>query len=502
MKQFHSFFVPGSRSPGRDRSAPAARADRAPVFEPLEARLLLSHGQPHHPLTDHIHADLAILIEGQQVEIPAHLGVDQGGIVSFVHTHSADNRLHIHPINGQVAPRYTSVGDVFETWRTNAGVARNRPDAIFNERQIFDRLVDEHYVLQMQVNGSLSDAFGDYLISDGDDIVIRFDQIQRPDLVVAVGPAKLPGQLVSGDRTRIVLPLVVTNSGTGTLAAGQRIAIEVWARPVAVPDGSADVLVGQVANQLVSRLGSGRSKTARIPVNFDASVPPGRYGLVATVDTTQLVSEWDETNNSGATDAGQTIDVAQGFIDLAPTFDRITLPPAIVAGSATKGRVHVNLANEGNVALAKGQKIGLVIAARPVDGGDDVVLLDLAGQSVSGLKPGKLKRITANVTIPGSAPSGNYRLTVLIDQTDLVAESDEQNNRIITVPITSVAAPFVDLILAIGAAKLPARIVSGDGTKIRLPVLITNGGNVALPKGAVVGLDPCDRHCAWTEREP
>ncbi|MFP6673309.1 MAG: hypothetical protein VB857_18010, partial [Pirellulaceae bacterium] len=106
-------------------------------LEPLEARRML-HGGVHNPegehsLDEHIHADLRIVIEGQQVAIPESVGVDVPAIIDFAHTHAADNELHLHGTETLGDPTsFLTVGDFFEAWRTNAGTAGNNSSAVFS----------------------------------------------------------------------------------------------------------------------------------------------------------------------------------------------------------------------------------------------------------------------------------------------------------------------------------------------------------------------------------
>ena len=117
------------------------------ALEPLEPRILLSGSEPQHSLEDHIHADLAIYIEGEKVAIPQSVGIGPAGFLSPVHTHDADNRLHSHPINGQVPADFITVGDFFETWRNNAGIAGDRLDSIFNANgDFFTFNVNRHFI--------------------------------------------------------------------------------------------------------------------------------------------------------------------------------------------------------------------------------------------------------------------------------------------------------------------------------------------------------------------
>ena len=156
----------------------------------MEPRTLLSHA-----LTDHIHATLSMFVEDNSIAIPDDLGVSADGIISEIHTHDPDNRLHIHPISSSSPlTEYTTVSDLFDTWRTNAGIPGNRSDAIFNENQLFDNFVDADHQLRMFVNGIPSNHFGNYEIHDGDDIAIFYDQITQaePQTLLSGSPLLLP----------------------------------------------------------------------------------------------------------------------------------------------------------------------------------------------------------------------------------------------------------------------------------------------------------------------
>ncbi|MFP6648050.1 MAG: peptidylprolyl isomerase, partial [Pirellulaceae bacterium] len=185
--------------------------------ELLEPRLLLHggvdspHGHPpEHSLSEHIHANLSIYVDGVKEEIPDELGVDGTGIISFVHTHEPDEQLHMHPfdLDGDSAPDnppdFLTVGDFFETWRTNAGTPGNRADAFFDEGRIFDNLVDQTHALRMYVNGVQVTSYEDYQIHDDDQIVIAYGtapvvtlQTNYGSIVVEMLPGNAPGTVAN-----------------------------------------------------------------------------------------------------------------------------------------------------------------------------------------------------------------------------------------------------------------------------------------------------------------
>jgi len=178
--------------------------------------------------------------------------------------------------------------------------------------------------------------------------------------------------------------------------------------------------------------------------------------------------------------------------DLTSQFGKVQLPSAIIAGAGGKGKVQVIISNEGTIAVDKGKKITVELSARPVWAGDnssnDIALAVKENFSVSNLKPGKTKKLNMNVVIPAAAPEDEYCLVVKVDTDGDVAESNENNNTTQSVGSVTVSAPFVDLEPLVMNPKMPASVVAGDGTKIILPVVITNNGNVSCNQGQTIDI--------------
>ena len=160
-------------------------------------------------LQEHIHAKLSVFVNGVRLaNPPSHIGVESldGGNVVFtseVHTHHEDGEIHVHPVNGVTKTEFSNLGDFFDTWRTNAGLAGNNPDAIFNENQIFDNVVDQNHEIRMFVNGLPNLDFENYVIEDQDEIVILYESV-----VDAATPDFLPSDdvdMLSGSPMHIPL---------------------------------------------------------------------------------------------------------------------------------------------------------------------------------------------------------------------------------------------------------------------------------------------------------
>lgn len=143
------------------------------AIDQLEPRLALSHSP-----TDHIHAVLQIELEGEDLSIPANVGLSATGHFN-PHTHDDTGELHI----GEGGPaglgntiRFLTLEDFFDVWREQAGLAGNRPDAAFSSTQIMDRRADAQSEVVLLVNGVKNDEYEKYVPHDGDQIEIQFNR--------------------------------------------------------------------------------------------------------------------------------------------------------------------------------------------------------------------------------------------------------------------------------------------------------------------------------------
>jgi len=312
------------------------------------------------------------------------------------------------------------------------------------------------------------------------------------DLTCRIDTAGLPHEAVAGAGAKGAVPIVVRNEGNVPVAAGQRIGIHVLAR--SLTDGSEHTLK-LLDGQSVSGLKPGASKTFRPVVELGENLPEDYYELVAFVDChNDVPKEWHEDNNEGAWQ-GQ-VGVQAPFDDLAGELGTITLPPAVVAGVGAKGLVPVRIVNFGNVPVEAGQKVAVAVRLVPLGGGQEIELAMPEGNSISRLGVAKSKQVNLNVTVPADVPEGTYRLVATVDALDEMPERDEDNNLVVADQLITVAPPFVDLAAGLGSLRLPEALVSGDGTRITLPVTVTNLGNVPVARGSRIDIDVFARPAA------
>jgi len=119
----------------------------------------------------HWHPALKIVIDGETVLIPDDIGYGTGRTIdthlsgmrmSPIHTHESDGTIHIENLNPAEKPETLTLGYFFYVWNET-----------FSATCIFDYCTDNGD-LKMFVNGKDNNEFGNYIMHDGDDILIQY----------------------------------------------------------------------------------------------------------------------------------------------------------------------------------------------------------------------------------------------------------------------------------------------------------------------------------------
>jgi hypothetical protein len=120
----------------------------------------------------HWHPRLRILIDGQQINIPANIGISIGRLtdlhlgmkrsMSPTHTHDNSGTIHLENLNPSAKPVTMTLGYFFYVWGKT-----------FNKSCIFEYCTDKG-TLRVFVNGREIDKFEGYVMRDGDDILIEY----------------------------------------------------------------------------------------------------------------------------------------------------------------------------------------------------------------------------------------------------------------------------------------------------------------------------------------
>ena len=161
-------------------------------LERLEDRLAMA---VDHAIGDHIHPYLQIFIDGQEVVIPANIGLETSKEYS-PHTHDTAGKLHIGEGLGaglDGGNRYVTLKDFFDVWRTtNAGnPALNNPNAFFSSTQLLDKTADATHKVYMTVNGVANTEYENYIPEDGDRIVLSYASSQGTPFLQPLSNATL-----------------------------------------------------------------------------------------------------------------------------------------------------------------------------------------------------------------------------------------------------------------------------------------------------------------------
>ena len=119
----------------------------------------------------HWHPQLAIEIDGEKVMIPTNIGINVGKIVdtqlsgmrmSPTHTHETDGTIHLENNNPSSKPETLTLGYFFYVW-----------DKQFNSSCIFEYCTDKGE-LKMYINEEENIEYGNYIMRDGDKILIKY----------------------------------------------------------------------------------------------------------------------------------------------------------------------------------------------------------------------------------------------------------------------------------------------------------------------------------------
>ncbi len=114
----------------------------------------------HESLTMHIHQILTITVNGEQILIPANIGL-LNGVMRPIHTHDSSGKIHVEG----TCPRDFTLGEFFDVWGQT-----------FTEQCIMENCVDETHTLRMYVNGIESTMFRNLVLKNEDEIEIVYEE--------------------------------------------------------------------------------------------------------------------------------------------------------------------------------------------------------------------------------------------------------------------------------------------------------------------------------------
>jgi subtilase family serine protease len=254
-------------------------------------------------------------------------------------------------------------------------------------------------------------------------------QVTQPDLVMtAVAPTG--SSYVAGGT--LAVTDTVQNQGSAPTTASISIGYSLSTNSV-YGDGD-DIAI--TTTRVVGPLGAGGTSTATTNLLIPSSTPVGTYHVCANADSSNAVSETNESNNSRCS----TTTVGSGGIDLIVTAASTTTTAVAPGGSFTLSN---SAKNQGITAAGK-FIIAFHLSTNTTYGdGDDIVLT--ATRTLTSLGKGATSTANTSLVIPSTATNGSYYVCVMADRDNTVPETDETNNTLCTA--TPVQVDVADLVM-------------------------------------------------------
>ena len=126
-------------------------------------------------------AELTIWVDSEAVTLPTNIGVEESGDTAEAYTTNSSGTIAL------TSPGETTLGDFFEIWRTDAGLAGENEDATFSSTELLGYTADLESTVQMFVNGEICTDFDDYVIQDDDEIILIYGSNPVVSLITNYG---------------------------------------------------------------------------------------------------------------------------------------------------------------------------------------------------------------------------------------------------------------------------------------------------------------------------
>jgi subtilisin family serine protease len=235
-------------------------------------------------------------------------------------------------------------------------------------------------------------------------VMAALNAVAVPD--VAVTAATTVASATAGQA--IVVDSTVTNLGPTTVGP---FTVGYYLSTTTVLDG-AEVFL---AERTVTSLAAAASNVVPSTVTVPAGTAPGTYRILVMADSGGVLAESNESNNVSATAA---------LVIVGP--DVTVTAATTVATAAPGGSIVVNSTIKNIGAAAAGSfTVRYYLSTDALFDGADVLV---GGRTVTSLAAGAQDTTPKTVVVPAGTAPRRYRLLVVADATNTLAESNESNN--------------------------------------------------------------------------
>jgi len=275
--------------------------------------------------------------------------------------------------------------------------------AFFDDTDANEFTVTNGGTVIFKVNPFFEGALGTYLL----DIRIKREQPGKPDLTI-INETVSPISVLAGNQVTATCDVknIGNNVATGSL-------LRYYLSKDNKLDGSdldvgSDNIISLAANGIVSA-----GEIFTIPVSTTA----GQWYVLFIADASSQIIESDETNNI----ASQEITVTKGLPDLT-IYNKNVNPGVVEKGNVTA--INCVIKNQG-VAESPASVIKYYLSTNTIFDGSDI---ELASDNLLSIAANNTGSSGENLLIPLSFPAGDAYVIIVVDATNLVSESDENNN--------------------------------------------------------------------------
>ncbi|MBD2714457.1 T9SS type A sorting domain-containing protein [Microvirga sp. STR05] len=291
-------------------------------------------------------------------------------------------------------------------------------------------------------------------------LIVSLKAQNRPDLIV-VAPYSLPTAVQAGG-TYTMSAHIRVNGNPG--AGAQFNCVGYYLSANSAWDAT-DAYLGSSCQGLLM---AGQSGPTSITAIIPALVSPGGYYLVLVADPLNAELESDETNNV-VTFPVQVTSGTPALPDLElwrPSISFSTVP----AGGNTGAFSFIFNRGAGGVGA---HEVGFYLSADTVfSASTDVFMGQITGGSLAGASNGSTGTGTVFsaplLAVPATTAPGSYYLLLVIDQRNLIAESNENNNsRALRLVVTGTLSKRAVTASEEALQVYPNPAASGSGLKIR-----------------------------------
>ena len=300
---------------------------------------------------------------------------------------------------------------------------------------------------------------------DAESKILFTTQIHAPAIGLELEGKKLPETVIAGNGDKLSLTAIVENVGQLPYGKDAAVDINFYARNI---DTDELTIISQLENKSIKNLKPGKTKKYKTTAYIPAELAPGQYTLQAAIgETFASVPDY-------------TLQVQLGYLGFTLTELKSSIPDAIVAGQVAKTAVQIGITNTGNITTEKTFMPEISIIARPAGGGDDQTILTTQTK-LGNLKPDKTKKISLKPQIPADIPGDTYDIIFQLNVNGVIHD--------LNLGTIVISDAFVDLTCTVDCSSAPQMIIPGSKTKLKIPIEISNNGNVPLDKSETVDIE-------------